>query len=1417
MSLVRTPLISALIGSAALAAGVLPPEQAEFFEKKIRPVLASECYECHDAKKQKGGLRLDYRDGWKKGGDSGDAIVPGEPAKSLLLKSIRHEDPDLKMPLKRPKLSDAAIADFEKWIALGAPDPRDEPPKADTAVPWESLLADRKTWWSLQPIRKTEPPAVKNAAWSSHPVDHFLLAKMEERGLAPAADADPRTVIRRLTFALTGLPPTPEEVEVFVREFSATNEDKETRRQADKETDSSLPLSPSLLVSPSSSHREKAIEHATDRLLNSARFGERWARHWMDLVRYAETHGSENDPEIPEAWRYRDYLIRAINADVPVDQLIREHLAGDLLQNPRVNRDEQFNESILGTAHLRLVEHGFQPVDTRDEQVKVTDSQIDVAMKAFQGLTVSCARCHDHKFDAISQRDYYALAGIFESSRPAMVTIDPPELLAKNKTELAALKEKIRAALSEAWKDEPKRIAARLLAEVEPDARAAAAREKITSYEKEIAALDQIARERLAKKQGAQIVSAAPRPFARWSFNADARDSEGALHGELLGGAKIANGRLVLNGTDACFRSAPLARDLREKTIEAWVSLATLDQRGGGIITVEDTKGGVFDSIVFAEKEARHWVAGSNNFKRSQNSGGPAETARPGDIIHVAATYRADGTIAVFRNGEPYGQPWKSATESPITFAAGEAHILLGKRHTPGGKAFLAGEIEEARLYDRALEAADILASFRAGPDADVIDPAELAKSLTPEERNRRDSLTRDLTAAREAHRALTLGSQEKEWRSAQTDAERNPANPFSVWSSLHRRTGDEMAKAWNELGETARANLAKATPADSSAHAQTSDSRDVRPTPTAGTAVPLRTTTPPVRWDFSHAARDFAECFHYGTGIADAPGACGEFAVMSSGENALAGLMPTGVATNRISAKHNGVLTTKLFRVETDSISVKAWGGGGAQCRLIMDGYPLGTNPIFPRAQLTKDEPAWLRLDTNYRKGSWAYLEFATTADQTRREKNAKDNSWFGVSEIVCHDGDAPRDRENASAPLLTGNAPRSAKELALRYEEAIGGALAAWRAGSLDESQRLLLDFLIRRELLPTSLARLGKVKPLVAEYRRLEAEIPAARHAPGVLESVALDAALLPRGDHLKPGEPVPRAFLGVFGAPAFQTKQSGRLELALAMTAPQNPLAARVMANRIWLHLFGRGIVATPDNFGRMGEKPTHPELLDYLAARFAEENWSLKKIIRFLVTSRAFALSADASPEASERDAANDLLSHARIQRLEAEAIRDSLLAVSGRMDFEMSGPGLPNNVAGETLRRSVYLTIRRTALNPFLEVFDAPKPFTTTGRRDATNVPAQSLTLLNDRFVIECARTWADRLVEEKADATSEARIRRMFAAAFAREPAEREIAASKKYLDAASASTEPLLQNAPAWRDFAQSLFNAKEFIFLR
>lgn len=255
----------------------------------------------------------------------------------------------------------------------------------------------------------------------------------------------------------------------------------------------------------------------------------------------------------------------------------------------------------------------------------------------------------------------------------------------------------------------------------------------------------------------------------------------------------------------------------------------------------------------------------------------------------------------------------------------------------------------------------------------------------------------------------------------------------------------------------------------------------------------------------------------------------------------------------------------------------------------------------------------------------------------------------------------------------------------------------------------------------------------------------------------------------------------------------------------------------MVNRVWHWLFGRGLVPTVDNFGRMGEKPTHPELLDFLAARFVEHGWSLKETIRFLVSSRAFQMSSEAAPRALEIDPGNEWLARMRVRRLEAEAIRDSLLAVSGQLDPAMFGPSAEANAT----RRSIYLKVRRTNLHPFLQIFDAPKPFTTLGRREATNVPAQSLALLNSPFVIEQARGWARSLIRDGAAEPADARVRRMFQAALARPPADDELSAALRYLSELARQHEAPAEKLPGservWQDFAQSLFNAKEFIYLR
>jgi hypothetical protein len=382
------------------------PEALEFFEKKVRPVLVQHCYECHSttAKKLKGGLLVDSRAALLEGGDNGPAIVPGDPDKSRLIEAIRYAKVDLRMP-KKGKLPDAVIADLTAWVKMGAPWPDEKVAKKSSDREFD--LAKRKQeHWCWQPIRVTAPPQVKDARWPLGDIDRFLLAKMEAKGIAPAPPAEPRVLIRRLYFDLIGLPPSRGEVEEFVKAWDT-------------------------------GAKPQAVERVVERLLASPQFGERWGRHWLDLVRYAESRGHEFDNTIPNAFHYRDYVIRAMNADVPYNQFVQEHLAGDLLKQPRLHK-EGFNESILGTAFWFLGEECHSPVDIRQDQADRFDNRIDVMTKAFMGLTVACARCHDHKFDAISTKDYYAIFGVLESSNYRLARFDT---MTHNRTIATALRE----------------------------------------------------------------------------------------------------------------------------------------------------------------------------------------------------------------------------------------------------------------------------------------------------------------------------------------------------------------------------------------------------------------------------------------------------------------------------------------------------------------------------------------------------------------------------------------------------------------------------------------------------------------------------------------------------------------------------------------------------------------------------------------------------------------------------------------------------------------------------------------------------------------------------------------------------------------------------------------------------------------
>jgi hypothetical protein len=380
-------------------------EGLEFFEKKIRPALADNCYACHSekSKKPQGGLLLDSIEAMLKGGASGQpAVVLGDPEKSLLIKAIRYTDAKLQMPLGG-KLPDQVIKDFEQWVKMGAPAPRASTTAASNYPSYN--FDEAKKFWSFQPVKDHQPPKVKNESWVKSPIDRFVLAELEEKGLKPVADADKRTLIRRATFDLTGLPPTPEEVEEFLKDSSPN-----------------------------------AFEKVVDRLLASTAYGEKWGRHWLDVVRYADTAGDNSDYPVTAAYRYRNYVIESFNQDKPYDQFIREQIAGDILakhHSPRVDgklpEEEEDEVEVPGakkpsaaeiekSRQEKIVATGYLAMSrrfgSRNKEMNLTiDDTIDNLGKTFLGLSTSCARCHDHKFDPIPQRDYYALYGIFNSIR----------------------------------------------------------------------------------------------------------------------------------------------------------------------------------------------------------------------------------------------------------------------------------------------------------------------------------------------------------------------------------------------------------------------------------------------------------------------------------------------------------------------------------------------------------------------------------------------------------------------------------------------------------------------------------------------------------------------------------------------------------------------------------------------------------------------------------------------------------------------------------------------------------------------------------------------------------------------------------------------------------------------------------------
>jgi len=1007
---------------AAPAVAAPPPvrqgadaEAVPDFDRDVAPLLARRCLECHNASERRGGLDLSARPAAIRGGDSGAVLPEKAGDESLLGERVAQGE----MPPKG-KLPAAEQSTLARWIAAGAP-------WGTTPIDRFRFSSDSRAgydFWSLQPVRRPDPPQAPPGSRVENPIDQFVAAARAQQGLSGSPEADRRTLTRRAWQVLLGLP-APEEA------------------WRGAETD----------------HRPWS--EVVDELLARPEYGERWGRHWLDLVRFGESQGFERDKLRTNAWNYRDWVVSALNNDLPYDEFVRWQVAGDVLKpsDPR---------AIIATGFLvaapwdEVGQSQQSQVMRRVVRQDELEDVIGTVSQSFLGLTVNCARCHDHKFDPVSQVEYYrlaaALAGVRHGEREARAGAPA----------------------------------------VPPDPRLTELETEVSRAREALAAFEQPFREAiLTRRKEHGDTEPAPTPLARWEFDGDLRDAEGTLHGTPHGSARVEQGALVLDGSEGCqVTTAPLSADLGAKTLAVWVALDNLTQQGGAAMSVQSPSGAVFDAIVFGEREAGQWMAGSNGFVRSQSFQAPVETAGPETLVQMTLVYDANRQITAYRNGRPYGRPYQA--ESLATFEKGGAEILFGLRHSPpGGNRQLRGKIDRAMLFSRALSAAEV--ARLAGTFSDEVSLTDLWRVWTPAERE------------------------------------------------THRQHLRRLSRADAELG---------------------------------------------------------------------------------------------------------------------------LWRAGRV--------YAVSPQPAEPTHLLDRGNPE--------RRG-----------------------------ELVA--------------------------------------------AGGL-------------RALSP---------------------------HLP-------------------------------VFELPEGAPEGERRRRLAEWLTAPENPLFARTIVNRLWHHHFGVGLVETPNDLGFNGARPSHPELLDWLAAELVDPQvpagpgepaprpFSLKHIQRLIVQSATWRQASAGRAAELAADAGNRWLWRYPPRRLDAESVRDAMLAVAGELNPAMGGPGFQdfrtftfNSQFYEMLdpegpefqRRTLYRTWVRSGRSEFLDVFDCPDPSTTAPRRAVTTTPLQALALLNNSFTLRMSERLAERARSEAGEPLP-AQVRRMCELAWGRSPDDDELA--------------PLVQfsrqhGLPA---LGRVVFNSNEFLYV-
>lgn len=1119
MNLLTRFLCCAAIMSTNIVWGLQDDEftqqQLEHFENHVRPILVNRCYECHSGSKIEGGLSLESRKEILKGGDYGPAIEVGDPDESLIIDAVNYGD-FYEMPPKS-KLPQEEIDILTKWVEDGAPWPATDDIARENGETFD--LALRKTeHWCWQEVTAPQVPNVKGD-WAKDPLDHFIQQQVEAVGLNLAPQADRATLLRRVCFDLIGLPPDEDQIQSFVVDQS------------------------------------KTFEQIVDELLASPHFGERWARHWMDLTRYAETFGHEFDYPIRHAFEYRDYLIRAFNNDIAYDQFVREHIAGDLISNPRIHPENQFNESVLGTGFWFLGEATHGPVDVKGDEAGRVDNQIDVMTKTFLGVTVACARCHDHKFDAISTKDYYSIAGFLQSSRRQEAMLD--------------------------------------------------VNSKITT------SLEQI-------------------------------------------------------------------RILNEENLQTIGSLESALAKGD------------------AEQLAKY----------------------------LEAATRVLRSI-----------PQDENTENPTTD----------------------------------LPTKSVAQEF--GLDHEILN--RVVKSL-------QSPALQSINHPLHSMVALFDG-----------DTELN-ASHFESWS--------ESIQQQLENAESSRSKAVKFADFDSPDHGWS-------------------------RTGFSFAGATDDYSMIDGPGIEILPPG-----VMNSGE---------------FGGRFFGVIRSPTFEITHEKIHMRVR-SKDAVIRLVIDGYVMDefNALLFGDAMVkgaTHNQFEWRTQSGDIKKylGHRAHIEIIDRND-----------GFAVIDEIWFSDGGSPTDvpsplsRTVAQAQDLSSFCQDLAKRAIGCFSEpntsntAIRSQLLTWIIGNdlygairKHSSSNISTD--AKRES-KEGQALVEAIQTNRAKIVTIANKAPYPKLAIAMTDGTGEDEFVFVRGNHKTLGKVAPRQFLeAIVNDDSHRFAKlpgSGRMELAQQIASPQNPLTSRVMVNRIWHHLTGRGIVASVDNFGVLGAKPTNQALLDYLAVEFVKDGWSVKGMIRRIVSSRTYQMSSQLNPDAIDIDPDNQLLHRARIRRLQGEIIRDAILSASGELDTKQFGPSVKVNLTpfmqgrgrpgasgplDGARRRSIYIEVRRNFLSPMMLAFDTPIPFNSVGRRNLSNVPSQALILMNDPFVLEQAEKWAAQLCKDYSKDSE--RVQSIYQSALGRPPSDQETRLATEFI-AQQAKELGIDKNEPrVWADFCHVIFNVKEFIYIK